>query len=350
MASACDLAPPFRPYRLSPPLPPFSSPPQRTWSAPLLPMYNASPNVPIPRLLHGSLTTQLHPLPGRGHSPGNFGPEHLERLETDRSASSASPPPTASRSAGPPATTSSTRDFDLAKNVVNDTLHFALRIDQQDPGRPAARPTPRSSWRRWPPSQPQRPAQRPPEARGPSARPRHAGRRGPRRPLPAPQGLPRPVGRPVATSCWSAPRRLRRSTGCTRCSSRRSATASSRSAPAGRRFRLAEVAQQTRGVDDAAPPPSCPAMSRGVAWLPDEASRDFLGNEFLLWLWYSQDETRTRSRWPTIRGDGDAGATLTLECPRGQTGKESITQRRADRACPRPAAPSRPASCRARSA
>ena len=24
-----------------------------------------------------------------------------------------------------------------------------------------------------------------------------------------------------------------------------------------------------------------------VAWMPDENNRDFLGNEFLLWLWYA---------------------------------------------------------------
>src|SRR5947209_2036289 len=55
-------------------------------------------------------------------------------------------------------------------------------------------------------------------------------------------------------------------------------------------FRLAEPRQQTRGVDDAAPTPFVPGVSPSeVAWLPDEASRDFLGNEYLLWLWYMLD-------------------------------------------------------------
>ena len=58
----------------------------------------------------------------------------------------------------------------------------------------------------------------------------------------------------------------------------------------------------------------------------DENSRDFLGNEYLLWLWYMLD-----SDSDTIRlGDGSEAAvmltrTLMLECPRGQTGRQSIT-------------------------
>ena len=92
-------------------------------------------------------------------------------------------------------------------------------------------------------------------------------------------------------------------------------------------FRLAEPRQQTRGVDDATPAPFVPGASPSeVAWMPDEASRDFLGNEYLLWLWYMLD-----SESDTIAlGDGSEAAvmlarTLVLECPRGQTGRESIT-------------------------
>ncbi len=63
-----------------------------------------------------------------------------------------------------------------------------------------------------------------------------------------------------------------------------------------------------------------------IAWLPDETSRDFLGNEYLLWLWFMLD-----AESDTIKlGDGSEVAamltrTLLLECPRGQSGKESIT-------------------------
>jgi hypothetical protein len=92
-------------------------------------------------------------------------------------------------------------------------------------------------------------------------------------------------------------------------------------------FDLAEPRQQSRAVDDAGPAPFVPSASAAeVAWSPDAASRDFAGNEFLLWLWYLTDNDED-----TIKlSDGSEVAvmlarTLTLECPRGQTGKESIT-------------------------
>src|SRR5205823_7553765 len=61
-----------------------------------------------------------------------------------------------------------------------------------------------------------------------------------------------------------------------------------------------------------------------VAWVPDEAGRDFLGNEYLLWLWHKLDESDT-----VALADGSEATlmltrTLVLECPRGQTGRESI--------------------------
>jgi hypothetical protein len=91
-------------------------------------------------------------------------------------------------------------------------------------------------------------------------------------------------------------------------------------------FRLAELRGQTRGVDDAEPAPFVPGTSpREVAWLSDESNRDFLGNEYLLWLWYQLD-----SETDSIRlSDGSEAAvmltrTLVLEDPRGQTGRQTI--------------------------
>jgi hypothetical protein len=97
---------------------------------------------------------------------------------------------------------------------------------------------------------------------------------------------------------------------------------------AGRRaYLLAEPREQTRGVDDAGPAAFVPGSASGaVAWLADESSRDFLGNEFLLWLWYVLEEVSD-----TIAlADGSEVAmmlarSLVLECPRGQTGRESIS-------------------------
>ncbi len=97
---------------------------------------------------------------------------------------------------------------------------------------------------------------------------------------------------------------------------------------AGRRaFQLAELHQRAREVDDARPAHFVPGVSPGdVAWILDEASRDFVGNEFLLWLWYRADAHDDTFK---LNDDSEATAmlarTLTLECPRAQTGHETIS-------------------------
>ncbi len=92
-------------------------------------------------------------------------------------------------------------------------------------------------------------------------------------------------------------------------------------------FALAEAREQARNVDDASPSPFVPGLSPDeYAWVMDEASRDFAGNEFLLWLWYTLDnESDTVALADGSEVVGMVARTLTLECPRGQTGKESIT-------------------------
>ena len=63
-----------------------------------------------------------------------------------------------------------------------------------------------------------------------------------------------------------------------------------------------------------------------MAWIADESSRDFLGNEFLLWLWYHTDvESDTIKLADNSEVTVMLARTLTLECPRGQTGHETIT-------------------------
>ncbi|MGL6096388.1 MAG: hypothetical protein ACRC7O_11405, partial [Fimbriiglobus sp.] len=97
---------------------------------------------------------------------------------------------------------------------------------------------------------------------------------------------------------------------------------------AGRRaFYLAELHQLTRNVDDSAPSTFLPGVvSDGIAWIADEASRDFLGNEFLLWLWYQSDnESDTIKLADNSEATFMLARTLTLECPRGQTGHETIS-------------------------
>jgi hypothetical protein len=90
---------------------------------------------------------------------------------------------------------------------------------------------------------------------------------------------------------------------------------------------LAEPRQQTRGVDDARPSAFVPGPALNeMAWAPDEHNRDFLGNEFLIWLWYVlENESDTLGLADGSEVTVMLARTLLLECPRGQTGRESIS-------------------------
>jgi hypothetical protein len=78
--------------------------------------------------------------------------------------------------------------------------------------------------------------------------------------------------------------------------------------------------------------PDAPAVANPVwvtpedyAWVADAASKDWLGNEFLAWLWYHTD---TQGDTLTLADGSEAvfmpTGPLVLECPRGQTGSETI--------------------------
>ena len=87
-----------------------------------------------------------------------------------------------------------------------------------------------------------------------------------------------------------------------------------------------EVDGRTRTVDDATPTVFVSGQREEIAWTPDETNRDFLGNEFLLWLWYQCD--RDSATFKLLDGSEATvflARTLTLECPRGMTGHETIT-------------------------
>ena len=81
-------------------------------------------------------------------------------------------------------------------------------------------------------------------------------------------------------------------------------------------FRLSEPRQQTRGIDDATPAPFVPgSLPSEVAWLPDENSRDFLGNEYLLWLWYMLDSGLRRDSAERWYGGGRHAGTHLARSP-----------------------------------
>ncbi len=97
---------------------------------------------------------------------------------------------------------------------------------------------------------------------------------------------------------------------------------------AGRRaFHLAELHQRTRTVDDSALSAFVPGVTPGeMVWIADDSSRDFLGNEFLMWLWFtSEGDTESVKVMDGSEVTYMIARSLTLECPRGQTGHETIS-------------------------
>ncbi len=71
-------------------------------------------------------------------------------------------------------------------------------------------------------------------------------------------------------------------------------------------------------------PMADPNKPADVAWIADEAGRDHLGNEFLLWLLYTSahgDDTFGHAAGEiTVMSSG----TLHLDCPRGQSGQDTF--------------------------
>jgi hypothetical protein len=92
------------------------------------------------------------------------------------------------------------------------------------------------------------------------------------------------------------------------------------------RRRFPRRAERRAAVDDAGRPCVPGTTPPLYDWAPDDNARDFLGNEFLMWLWFQLDCDSD-----TIKlSDGSEVAlmlarTLVLECPRGQTGRETIS-------------------------
>lgn len=89
-------------------------------------------------------------------------------------------------------------------------------------------------------------------------------------------------------------------------------------------FRHAETNDRSRNTDDAEPS-AFHGRDASVVWMPDEASRDFLGNEFLLWLWHHlENESDTLTVGDESKITAMFARNLVLECPLGQTGRQSI--------------------------
>jgi hypothetical protein len=261
----------------------------------------------------------------KGRAPGIFGEEYLERLRAHTIGKQriASADGVEVGWNGGDHILDST--FELAKNIVNDTLHFSLRVD--------AVKIPSDLLRAYAAIELEALASRNPSGL-PSNRQRREARETARQRIEAEASDGRYLKRKaypilwdaqanellVGTTSWTVIERLNTLFEQTFGLALEPLTAGVQA------YRLAESRGQARGVDDATPAPFLPFSSGEVAWVVDEASRDFLGNEYLLWLWYALE---TEGDGITLSDGTEATVmlanSLVLECPRAQTGKESIT-------------------------
>jgi hypothetical protein len=261
-----------------------------------------------------------------GPSPGLFGEEHLRRLQAHRIGTqrlAAADGVEAGWTAGDHILDT---EFGLEKNVVNDALQFALRVD--------AHKVPADLTRAYAAIELQALAAKNPSGR-PSTRQKREAREAARRRVEDEAKDGRFLRRKCYPLLWDAQSNelLLGTTSVTVID--RLYTLFQHTFGQGIEvltagtlaFRLAESRGQTRGVDDASPSPFVAGVSPAeVAWAPEEGSRDFLGNEFLLWLWYYlENEGDTVPLSDGSEATLMIAASLALECPRGQTGRESIT-------------------------
>jgi hypothetical protein len=215
--------------------------------------------------------------------------------------------------------------FELAKNIVHDTLQFALRIDQQK--------IPADLLRAYTMVELEGLAAGNPSGL-PSARQRREARMLAKERLEKEAKDGRYLRRKAIPLLWDAPSgelivATTAASALDRLHSLFKQTFARGLEPlgAGRQaFLFAEAANRTRGVDDAAPTVFVPGQSPSVAWAQEENNRDFLGNEFLLWLWFLvENESDTIALTDGSEVAVMLARTLVLECPRGETGRESIS-------------------------
>src|SRR5579872_5838975 len=212
-------------------------------------------------------------------SPRMFGPEHLERLEAHaigKQRTASSDGVEAGWIAGDHIL--DTR-FDLAKNIINDTLHFALRVDTNK--------LPSDLLRAYTQVELQALAKNNPSGL-PSARQKREARDTARERLEEEAKDGRFLKRKLYPLLWDAPSNelLVGTTSVTAIDRLHTLFENTfghgfELLGAGQQaFHLAQTRRQTRGIEDAKPSSFVTGASPEVAWILNENSRDFLGNEY----------------------------------------------------------------------
>jgi hypothetical protein len=261
----------------------------------------------------------------RGRKPSMFGPDHMEKLAANASGKARIMAADATDVGWNAGDHILDTDFSLEKNIVNDSLQFALRIDRVKLPADLLRAYMDIELKALTASN---------AGALPSARQKKEARLAARDRLEREAKDGRFIQRKTYPMLWDCQSNelLAGTTGAAALDHLHGLfhkTFAHGFEPmfAGQRaYHLAETRNQTRGVDDARPTVFVPGeAAQAVAWVPDETSRDFLGNEFLLWLWF---KVEVDDDVITLADDSKIAVmparTLVLECPRGQTGRESI--------------------------
>ncbi len=93
-------------------------------------------------------------------------------------------------------------------------------------------------------------------------------------------------------------------------------------------YEVAQRLEKSRSLEDLSPTAfTGPGKTMPYAWISESfGTRDFLGNEFLLWLWwYVENEGDTINLADDSAVTCMMARTLSLECPVAETGKETIS-------------------------
>lgn len=260
-----------------------------------------------------------------GPAPKTFGAKHLEKLSAHAMGTQRAESKDGTEAGWIAGEDILDIGFDQAKNVIDDTLHFALRIDSQK--------LPGDLLRAYARTELQSLAAANPSGR-PSAKQKKEARETARERLEAEAKDGRFLRRKAFPILWDS-----------QSNQVLLGTTSASALDHGHRLfqetfgcsltlmDAGHVAMEGPGAEKRARElstlrPATLVLDGGdaeVAWVTDAANPGYLGNEFLLWLWFVLE---TEGDVVTL-GDDSAvtvmlSRTLALECPRGQSGSETI--------------------------
>lgn len=252
-----------------------------------------------------------------GSAPSLFGPEHLEKLAAHAIGKQAAAEKDGTEAGWIAGDDILDLGLDLAKNVVNDTLHCCLRIDTQKLPADLLRSYARAELEALAADN---------SSGRPSPKQKKEAREAARAKLEAEAQDGRYTRRKAFPVLWDRPSN----------SLLIGTTSASVLDRVGYLFKetfdcgilpvdVTLRAAALNAESNFRPSPFLSGQSpASVCWVADPASVNYLGNEFLLWLWFTLEGDDT-----IPLGDGSTvsvmlARTLVLDCPRGQNGNETI--------------------------